>query len=115
MQTAARLYGAPGGITGGSNCMIKPLVAIHELCNKGLYQQAMEQHQKPFNRSNEVLNSNGNKQVQGFKHILCWQNIISHVTCAARDEMTADEVVAFRARCEADALLAPTLVKPVLQ
>lgn len=59
----------------------------------------------------QVLNSNGKKQIQGFKHLLKWQGIIDDVTCAAREEMTVEEAAAFRARCEADPLLSKTLVR----
>ena len=59
----------------------------------------------------QVLNSNGKKQIQGFKHLLKWQGVIDGATCAAREDMTPEEAAAFRARCEADPLLSKTLIR----
>eukprot|EP00040_Diaphanoeca_grandis_P003539 m.25176 g.25176 ORF g.25176 m.25176 type:complete len:314 (-) comp14901_c0_seq1:303-1244(-) len=111
IQTAALIYGARGGITGASNCLCTPLVKVHELVKAGKAPQAMMQYQRPFNRANDVLNSNGNKQVQGFKQLLQWQGVIKSVHCMARDPMTSEEIAGFRARCEADPLLSKSFLK----
>lgn len=53
-QAAALMYGARGGITGASNCLCAPLVKVHELVKAGKPAEAVANHQKPFNRANEV-------------------------------------------------------------
>ena len=109
-QAPALLYGARGGITGASNCMCTPLVRVHELAKEGKYTQAVREHQRPFNRANDVLGFTGNKQVQGFKQVLQWQGLISHTTCMAREDLSDEEIAAFRAKVASDPLLGPTLV-----
>lgn len=110
MQAPALLYGARGGITGAANCVLAPLVAVHALWKAGKRDEAMAA-QREFNRANEALNSTGPKLVQALKQLLVWQGVIAGARCAAREEMGDADLAAFRAKCEANALIQPTLKK----